>query len=177
MAVAAKVSVEEFQNITDPTGCLELHEGEIVKVPAPSPYHQRLQLRIQDLLGSLLRPAGYLVGVEFWISPEENSRRVDVAVIHSHRYPTSRTDVFRAVPELVIEVLSPSNPMLDINRLRGLCLRHGAKEFWVVDPDALTVAVYKTYGVTATHKEYGRDASIPIEFVPGAALAVEAIFS
>jgi Uma2 family endonuclease len=177
MAVSAKVSVEEFQSMPDPTGRLELHEGEIVSVPAPSPYHQRLQLRIQDLLGSLLRPAGYLVGVEFWISPEENTRRVDVAAIHSHRYPTSRTDVFRGVPELVIEVLSPTNPMLDINRLRGLCLRNGAKEFWVVDPEASTVTVYKTYGVTAIHQEYGSGASIPVEFVPGASLTVDSIFS
>ena len=44
-------------------------------------------------------------------------------------------DNIRGAPELVIEVLSPSNTAAEIYEKEQICLANGAQEFWVVDPD------------------------------------------
>ena len=44
-------------------------------------------------------------------------------------------------PDLVIEVLSPSNRGHDLLTKRALYARAGVREYWLVDPDARTVEI------------------------------------
>jgi len=49
----------------------------------------------------------------------------------------------QGAPALVIEVLSPGTRSRDQRLKRDLFERTGVREYWVVDPDANTVAVYR----------------------------------
>ena len=42
---------------------------------------------------------------------------------------------------MVIEILSPSTSGLDRTLKRRLYAKHGVREYWLVDPDAKTVAI------------------------------------
>jgi Uma2 family endonuclease len=44
-------------------------------------------------------------------------------------------------PDLLIEVLSPSNRGHDLLTKRALYARAGVREYWIVDPDARTVEI------------------------------------
>jgi Uma2 family endonuclease len=44
-------------------------------------------------------------------------------------------------PDLLIEVLSPSNRGHDLLTKRALYARAGVREYWLVDPDARTVEI------------------------------------
>ena len=75
-------------------------------------------------------------------------------------------------PDLVIEVLSPSNTAAEMLDKRNLCLETGSREFWVVDVDHRQVEVSIPDGHTITYK---RGLEIPLFF--GGRISVDAIFS
>jgi Uma2 family endonuclease len=74
----------------------------------------------------------------------------------------------------VIEVLSPSNTVAEINDKKTLCLENGSREFWVVDIEHRQVEVSTPDGRGTTHKA---GQHIPLFFAENAQLAVDAIFS
>lgn len=79
---------------------------------------------------------------------------------------------FEGAPELVAEILSPSNTKKEILDKSKLCLENGAREFWVVDIDRRQVEVSTPDGRTIT---YPSGQQIPLFFATGG-LAVDAIF-
>jgi Uma2 family endonuclease len=62
-------------------------------------------------------------------------------------------------PDLVIEVLSPSNTMDEINDRMDVCLSNGCRSFWVVDPKRKTVSV--TEGDVTRQYRASRSISLP----------------
>ena len=75
-------------------------------------------------------------------------------------------------PDLVVEVLPPSNTAADMLDKRNLCLKNGSREFWVVDVDHRQVEVSTPDGHAITYKA-GNE--IPLFF--GGRIPVDAIFS
>ncbi len=49
----------------------------------------------------------------------------------------------QGAPDLVVEVLSPSTQNRDLNVKARLYARFGIPEFWIIDPDAETLTVYR----------------------------------
>jgi len=78
------------------------------------------------------------------------------------------------VPELVMEVLSPSNTVAEIIDKKTVCLENGAREFWVVDIEHRQVEVSTPDGRGTTYKA---SQHIPLFFAEDAQLAADAIFS
>jgi len=76
-------------------------------------------------------------------------------------------------PDLVIEILSPSNTAAEMLAREQLCLENGAREFWIVDPEHKQVKISTPEGRTATYKAGG---AIPVFFAPEKTIAVDAIF-
>jgi Uma2 family endonuclease len=52
------------------------------------------------------------------------------------------TEGCRGAPELVVEILSPSNSVLEMYRKRDLYFESGVREYWLIDPDRRIVAAY-----------------------------------
>ena len=77
-------------------------------------------------------------------------------------------------PDLVIEVLSPSNTVTEIYDKEKLCLENGAQEFWVVDPDRRQVKISTPDGRTVT---YPSGQAIPLPLFGDATLQVNDIFA
>jgi Uma2 family endonuclease len=65
---------------------------------------------------------------------------------------TDDDDNLRGSPEIVIEVLSPSNTRAEIHEKAVLCLSSGALEFWVVDPKRETVSVTQQSGAPTVYR-------------------------
>jgi Uma2 family endonuclease len=76
-------------------------------------------------------------------------------------------------PEIVIEVLSPSNTIKKMRDRRKICLENGGREFWVVDPKRREVEVSTPDGHSITYKP---GQHIPLFFAAGSSTAVDAIF-
>ncbi len=82
-------------------------------------------------------------------------------------------DYFHGAPDLVIEVLSPSNTKAEMRDKATLCLANGCLEFWVLDEMKRQVAVSTPNGVTITYRS---GQVIPLRLFGDASLAVDQIF-
>jgi Uma2 family endonuclease len=162
----------EYEQIPNPPGGIyELRHGELAKVAYPKFPHVRAQAQLHSLLASAAGAAGTVtLEMPYRPLPEHECWGADVAFISKARWDSIEEYLFGA-PELVIEVLSPSNTAAEILEKRKLCLENGSREFWVVDTRFQQVEVSTPDGHTITYKS-GQE--IPLLF--GGRLAVDEIF-
>ena len=171
------MTVEEFrEQVQDPPGeRAELHHGEVVTVARPKYRHWKIQNDLAVALGMRLQARGRC-GTEFSFRPlpEFELWTADIAFIaHERLELISLDDNLHGVPELVVEVLSPSNTVLEMNSREEMCLKNGAREFWVVDPDLRSIRVTKPDGRAVTYRQGGE---LPLDAFGGEPLPVSEIF-
>ena len=171
----ALLTFAEFEQLPDPTNGdrLELHHGEVISVPPPILRHWRIERRLMLHLQNAFGDAGE-VGMEagFRTPGGRNYRIADVAFVTKARLAASSDDGYlESAPELVVEVLSPSNSASEMLDREQLCLENGTLEFWVVDPTRRQVRVSKQEG---RPRSYKAGDEIPLMF--GGSLAVDSIF-
>ncbi len=169
------VTVEDFLKLPDPAeGHLELHHGEVVTVPPPKWDHQLVQMRILKLFLGILGENG-LVGMEMAFRPTQEHEvwSADVAYLSKGRAAgIAGVAYLMGAPELVVEVLSPSNTVEEIEDKRLICMANGCLSFWVVNGKRRTVSV--TEGNVTKH--YGPSETIVSSLV-SIAIAVDEVFS
>ena len=156
MATAARpllMTVEEYRQLPDrPDVIQELHWGQVVTLSRPKPPHLNLQWRLARLLRPKAERLGYVESeFPFRALPEYDLRAADVAFVTRERWDSVGEDDLAGSPELVIEVLSPSNTRAKIQAMAALCLATGTEEFWVVDGKRKTVSVTLRAGVTTVY--------------------------
>ena len=165
----------EFEKLREPEGFrYELHHGELVEVTFPKMTHMRAQERLLTLLRGAPSDTG-IVTLEFGYRalPEGEARRADVAYVSTERWKElNPDDYFYGAPDLVIEVLSPSNTAAEMRDKRKLCLANGSREFWVVDPEQREVEVWTPDGRSVTHVAGQR---VPLFFAEGPGIEVDGI--
>lgn len=127
----------------------EVLEGDLRMVPAPGYRHQRVVGRIHLVLAGKVEAKG--LG-EVNIAPfdvilaEDAVVQPDVLVVLAEHLGVIAPEGVRGAPDLVVEVLSPATAQRDQVIKRRLYGRHGVREYWIVDPDTLTVEVSVNIG-------------------------------
>ena len=162
----------EFERIPNPPGHrYELHHG-VVKVPFPEFPHVRAQWQLRRLVEKAAGSAGVVhTEMPYRPLPEHECWGADIVYLTKARWDSVDRYLMGA-PDLVIEVLSPSNTAAEMLDKRNLCLENGSREFWVVDVDHRQVEVSTPDGHTITYK---RRQEIPLFF--GGCISVDAIFA
>jgi Uma2 family endonuclease len=152
----ALVTVAEFLKLQPPTeGHLELHHGEIVHMPPPKWRHQVLQDRIAALLKERLGDSGVvLTEMAFRADSDFEVWQADVGYVRKDRVAdVDPAEYLVGAPDLVVEVLSPSNTADEIDDRRYICMSTGCKSFWVVNDRRKIVSVTEE----ETTKHFGPD--------------------
>ena len=145
---ATKLTHDDFLLFPDDGKRHELIDGEHFVSPAPNWRHQRVLVCLAFEIESFLRqhPLGRLM-----IAPMDviftrfDVVEPDLLYISRDRYHIIDNWVHDA-PDLVVEILSPSNRRSDEVTKRDLYDRTGVPEYWIVDPDAETVKVFRRDG-------------------------------
>jgi Uma2 family endonuclease len=156
------ITVEQFLELPDSGEyTYELHHGEVVAMTRPKPGHWILQRRIMDLLRPKLAAFGEIaVEVPFRAIEAFDLRAADVAVVSHERWNAIEMEEdLRGAPELVIEVISPSNRRPHPRETVSLCLNHGALECWLIDRKKQSVTVVRKDGSTTV---YAGEEQIPL---------------
>lgn len=85
----------------------------------------------------------------------DSIRGADVAFFPMDRLPNGKLPrrTRDIVPQLCVEVLSPSNTASEINRKRQEYLGCGVEEVWIVDPDMRSVEVFRRDAAPKSYEE------------------------
>ena len=167
----------EFERLPNPkSGRLELRHGELFTGAPPIHKHYLARRRLRRLLEHAAGEAG-IVDTEMAYRAQDGYeyRIADIAFVRIERWKRIFEESnLRGAPDLVIEILSPSNTVAEIFDKRALCLENGATEFWVVDTGHRQVEVSTADGRAVTYRS---GQQIPLFLASGAHLDVASLFS
>lgn len=121
----------------------EIIEGELYAMPAPDSAHA---FTIINLLMALY-PVVAGLGGHVATAPLDvffagaNPVQPDIVVLLAGGKARIARRGIEGPPDLLIEVLSPSNRVHDLLTKRSLYARGGIREYWLVDPDARSIEI------------------------------------
>jgi Uma2 family endonuclease len=149
---ARRITVEEFA--THPSDkWSELVRGEVRLNPPPATRHGFVALRVALLLNqhvsSRALGAVFANGTGFELPHlEATVRGPDVSFVHRDQLPEGGIGEgwLNVAPDLVVEVLSPSESASDIEEKVSDYLTAGTRLIWIVDPDKRRVSVFTADG-------------------------------
>ena len=157
----------------------ELIDGELVLMPSPREIHQRLLKKLTWWFMQVEEAGlGWMYSAPFDVFLSETSIfQPDLLFVSRERAHIITELNVQGAPDLVIEILSPSDPRRDTVRKRVIYERHRVGEFWLVDPYARNITVltlgeygYETAGI------YGEGDTLTSPTLPGFALNVSDLF-
>jgi Uma2 family endonuclease len=181
--VFRKVSYEEFQELPrDGSKRFELIEGEVFMTPSPNTKHQRAVARLLRVLSDFVEEndlgevfiAAYDIVFSRWTALEP-----DLLFIRQDRRSIITDANVQGAPDLVIEILSPSNKAYDRKTKLVAYEKAGVPELWYLDPEERTAEILNLggdgcYAVTATLS--GNDAIVSTA-LPGFSLGLNEVFA
>ena len=177
--VAHGLTYDDLQAMPDDRLRRELIDGELYVTPSPARRHQRVVARIASSLlawldehgGEVLpAPADVYFAHDTVVQP-------DVVFIGPERLGELTDERYvDVVPDLVVEVSSPTTRRLDLIKKRGLYERVGVREYWFVDLEAEQVDVHRLQeGRYGTPTSLGAGAVLTCLGAPGLELPVEVV--
>jgi Uma2 family endonuclease len=143
-----QIPVEEYFKIREKSEQLfEYIDGFMYMSPSPTTKHQRISSKLHIKLGNFLDGKSCEVfhapfDIELKKEKMEGTKIVipDLSVICDKRgFTESR---YIGVPNLIIEILSPSNQSHDLITKLNLYMNYGVQEYWIVNPMLNSVTVY-----------------------------------
>lgn len=136
---------EKWERLPADGNRYEVIDGVLYMSTAPGFSHQRIIARLQRHIGIPLEDRGLAVAVDApvgLIMPGTDPVQPDFMLIRRERMSiVGDDDRVHGVPDLIVEVLSPSNPELDTVIKRAAYARAGLPEYWIIRPGSRDVLV------------------------------------
>ncbi len=182
----ARTSAEDFlevANLPEYADCrVELVEGKIVTMPFNNSLHGWIVIYLGGRLSLFVaeNKLGLVTGADADFVLERNPegrdtvRGLDIAFISREKAPDPLPNAWLEVaPDLVIEVISPSNTADDTRLKVRQLLRAGCAQVWVVYPNLREVDAHSEKGIRVYRE--GDTLACP-DILPGFEIAVSDIF-
>lgn len=137
---------EDWLKLPDDGYRYEVIDGVLHMSPPPRTRHQRISARLVGFLIDFLKrhPLGEIlyapVGVRLPNQPVPVEP--DILFIKRERLDIITEEYVEGAPDLIIEILSPSNWLYDRREKMQAYQTAGVTEYWIVDPRAKTVEIY-----------------------------------
>ncbi|MBS4029624.1 MAG: Uma2 family endonuclease [Ignavibacteriales bacterium] len=132
----------DYRSFPDDGKHYQIINGELFMSPSPRFFHQHIVFNILRSLGNFLEtnPLGVAVSAPMdVILSETDVVQPDILVILNENKHIITVDNIVGAPDFIIEILSPSNRVIDLKKKRALYELHGVKEYWIIDPDIETI--------------------------------------
>lgn len=143
------VTAQEYRDLPDDGNRYELIQGDLVAAPAPRRKHQHIALELAYRLKAFVtkREIGvaYIAPFDVYLDTYEVYQPDIVVVLRSNASRVTEEGV-HGPPDLVVEILSPSNRRQDLVEKASVYARSGVVEYWVVDPESDRIEVNQLVG-------------------------------
>lgn len=142
---------EDYRQLPEDGWRYEVIGGVLHMTPAPSPNHQLILRNLSLALGAFLKDTH--LG-EFIFSPIDvllpndlaTPVQPDLIFLRKNRLDLIKREGIHGAPDLVAEILSPSNWIVDRREKFRLYSQAGVEEYWILDPEARTLEVFVLRG-------------------------------
>jgi Uma2 family endonuclease len=124
-----------------PEGTLaEIINGSIFMSPSPTTRHQVILRQLAFVIFDFIKHKRK--GAEIFFSPydvflDEHSNAVqpDIVLVSAENKSIIKEDAIHGIPDMLIEILSPSNEDHDLVRKKDLYEKFGVPEYWIINPE------------------------------------------
>ena len=176
------MTADELLAMPDDGWRYELLKGELIRMPPPGGEHGEVTMELasplhlhvkQNSLGKV-----YAAETGFKLESDPDTVRApDIAFVRREVFEkTGRLEGYRqGAPDLVVEVLSPSDSMKKVEAKVAQWLEAGARMVWVVSPKLRTITVYRSLTDIVVLTE--KDTLDGGDVVPGFQIRLAEIFS
>ena len=171
---------EDLFDLPDDGRRYEIIDGELFELTAPNIDHA---IVIMNLI-ALFLPAVKAMGGQLLTAPVDvflpgaEPVQPDLMVLLPDRRAIVTRRGLEGAPNLLIEVLSPSNPAHDRVRKRAVYARGRVPEYWLVSPEAASIEVLVLDGdLYRTHVRTAGDESVTSPSLPGLSFPASAAFA
>lgn len=161
-------TVDDLEDLPEDGLQYELADGVLLVTPSPRPRHQRVSMRLTQVLLQTCPADLELFAAPFDFQPTRTtSLQPDLLVVRRQEVSEIRLE---GTPLLVVEILSPSTRAKDLVLKRALYAESGVPSYWVIDPETATALVLEL--VDGEYVERARaagsvstDVPFPVQFV------------
>lgn len=142
------ITAEELMRLPDDGNFYELDEGRLVCMPPSAFRSSRVASRVLIRLGTFVEQHDLGIvasegGGVLLAQDPDIVRAPDVCFIRKERVIDTGRGYFPGAPDLVVEVLSPSDRYAAVARKVSQYLAAGTRLAWVLDPESRTAAVHR----------------------------------
>ena len=141
--LAGAWSYEDILRFPDDGRRYEIIEGDLYEMPSPTSVHAATIINLIALLLPIvarIRGRLFTAPLDVFI-PGGDPVQPDVLVALPDGQARVELRGIEGPPDLVIEVVSPSNRGRDLLTKRALYARAGVREYWLVNPEARTIEI------------------------------------
>jgi Uma2 family endonuclease len=137
-----KLTYQDYRHFPDDGRRHEIIDGEHYVSPSPSTNHQNASRHIQFALYEQIERSGrghvFNAPMDLELAPVDVVQPDLIVVLDEQRHIVLPSRI-RGVPDLLVEILSPSTSERDQTLKRKLYESHGVPEYWIVDVDEQVV--------------------------------------
>jgi Uma2 family endonuclease len=176
--VIGQLTLEEFLALAEGDVYYEFVDGQAVSKVSPKYFHSALQAALLLLIRAWCKGKGR-VGAEWAILLKRQGKDwaplPDLTYISYERLPKSwkRNEACPAIPELVIEIISPDQTIKEFEEKAKDYLVAGVSRVWVIDPEVMSIRVFLPDG---SSQIYTDNTPIVDTLLPGLELTTKQIF-
>lgn len=129
----------------------QLINGKLIMSPSPSLIHQK----VLKILTRIIDEHAIKKGDEIFFAPmdvhldQKNVPQPDLVYVLKKNLAKLSDRGIEGAPDLIVEIISPSNSYIDRYEKKSLYQQFKVKEYWIIDPGNLTLEVYQL-----VNKEY-----------------------
>ena len=171
---------QDYLRLPDDGYHYQVIKGVLLMTAAPATRHQDV---VRNLLVALHlfvkeRRQGkvYNSPVDVRLS-EQTVVEPDIIFIARERLSIIKESCVEGAPDLIVEILSPSNWVVDRRDKFAVYEASGVREYWIVDPDARTVEIYSLRrGRYALLERYEPGQTVQSDRLTGFEIPVDDIF-
>jgi Uma2 family endonuclease len=141
--VNPRITYEELREIPADGKRWELIDGEAYMTPAPNRIHQEVLLRLFEAFRKAIDDESkvYFAPLDV-VFGDATALQPDLIFVREENREILQEQI-RGVPDLVVEVLSPSTVKMDRGLKMETYARFGVPEYWIADPEAESIEVYR----------------------------------
>jgi len=140
-----KYTIEDYL-LLEESAPFQLIQNDLIMSPAPTSNHQIISGRILQLMMNFLdniNDNNFVVASPIdVIFDGDNAFQPDIVYVSSARRAEIVKDRIEGAPDMVIEILSPSNAYYDLRQKKQVYEKYGVKEYIIVDPIEESAELY-----------------------------------